>query len=187
MACAWSPSRRITPNIVAMYIVVQTGSRNEVEPGHTGFAHLFEHLMFRGTEKFPPEKYNQILKRIGRGLQRLHERRSHGLPHDVFQGRPGDDPGDGGRPLPASEISPSPSSRRRAWRCWASTTRTARIPISKLNEVLHDTAFDRHTYKHTTMGFLKDVQDMPNQYDYSLSSSTATTGRSTPPSWWRAM
>jgi zinc protease len=34
--------------------------------------------------------------------------------------------------------------------------------------VLQDTAFDRHTYKHTTMGFLKDVQDMPNQYDYSI-------------------
>ena len=34
--------------------------------------------------------------------------------------------------------------------------------------MLHDTAFDRHTYKHTTMGFLKDMQDMPNQYDYSL-------------------
>src|ERR1035437_2967837 len=30
-------------NIVATYIVVQTGSRNEVEPGLTGFAHLFEH------------------------------------------------------------------------------------------------------------------------------------------------
>ena len=41
-------------------------------------------------------------------------------------------------------------------------------PGQKLNEVLHDTAFDRHTYKHTTMGFLKDVQDMPNQYEYSL-------------------
>jgi zinc protease len=41
-------------------------------------------------------------------------------------------------------------------------------PEEKLDEVLHDTAFDRHTYKHTTMGFLKDVQDMPNQYDYSL-------------------
>ena len=36
-------------NIVAVYIVVQTGSRNEVEPGLTGFAHLFEHLMFRCT------------------------------------------------------------------------------------------------------------------------------------------
>ena len=41
-------------------------------------------------------------------------------------------------------------------------------PEEKLDEVLHDTAFDRHTYKHTTMGFLKDVQDMPSQYDYSL-------------------
>jgi zinc protease len=52
-------------NIVATYIVVQTGSRNEVEPGHTGFAHLFEHLMFRGTAKIPTEKYNQTLNRIG--------------------------------------------------------------------------------------------------------------------------
>src|SRR5437667_6396695 len=52
-------------NIVAAYIVVQTGSRNEVEPGHTGFAHLFEHLMFRGTAKIPAEKYNQTLNRIG--------------------------------------------------------------------------------------------------------------------------
>src|SRR5215472_2768247 len=53
------------PNIVAVYIVVQTGSRNEVEPGHTGFAHLFEHLMFRGTEKFPSAKYDQTINRIG--------------------------------------------------------------------------------------------------------------------------
>ena len=37
------------PNIVSLYIVVGAGSRNEVESGKTGFAHLFEHLMFRGT------------------------------------------------------------------------------------------------------------------------------------------
>src|SRR5437660_4868392 len=52
-------------NIVAVYIVVQTGSRNEVEPGHTGFAHLFEHLMFRGTPKISPERYNQVMNQIG--------------------------------------------------------------------------------------------------------------------------
>jgi zinc protease len=40
-------------------------------------------------------------------------------------------------------------------------------PTSKLHEVIRDTAFDKHTYKHTTMGFLKDVQDMPQQYEYS--------------------
>ncbi|MCU1229464.1 MAG: insulinase family protein, partial [Acidobacteria bacterium] len=27
------------PNIVSMYVPVQTGSRNEVEPGKSGFAH----------------------------------------------------------------------------------------------------------------------------------------------------
>src|SRR5437016_862990 len=53
------------PNIVTTYIVVQTGSRNEVEPGHTGFAHLFEHLMFKGTEKYPAAKYDDTLRRMG--------------------------------------------------------------------------------------------------------------------------
>src|ERR1700749_2396367 len=49
------------PNIVSIFIVVGTGSRNEIEPGKSGFAHLFEHLMFRGTPEFPPEKYNATL------------------------------------------------------------------------------------------------------------------------------
>src|SRR6185503_12784172 len=53
------------PNIVATYIVVQAGARNEVEAGHTGFAHLFEHVMFKGTAKFPKSKYDQVLQQIG--------------------------------------------------------------------------------------------------------------------------
>src|SRR2546428_2951804 len=53
------------PNIVALFIVVGAGSRNEVEPGKSGFAHLFEHLMFRGTEKFPTAKYEEIMKKAG--------------------------------------------------------------------------------------------------------------------------
>ncbi|MBO9684140.1 MAG: insulinase family protein, partial [Flavisolibacter sp.] len=40
--------------------------------------------------------------------------------------------------------------------------------LSQLYEKTLETAFDKHTYKHTTMGFFKDVVDMPNQYDYSL-------------------
>ncbi len=35
-------------------------------------------------------------------------------------------------------------------------------------EKMREAAYDRHTYKHTTMGFLKDIEDMPNQYQYSL-------------------
>ena len=32
---------------------VSAGSRDETKPGITGLAHVFEHMMFRGTEKFP--------------------------------------------------------------------------------------------------------------------------------------
>src|SRR5262245_31010996 len=53
------------PNIVSLQIPVQTGSRNEVEAGKSGFAHFFEHMMFRGTEKYPPEKYQEIVNRTG--------------------------------------------------------------------------------------------------------------------------
>src|SRR5512144_1116163 len=53
------------PNIVSLQIPVQTGSRNEFEPGKSGFAHFFEHMMFRGTKAYPPEKYQEILTRIG--------------------------------------------------------------------------------------------------------------------------
>jgi zinc protease len=28
-------------------------------------------------------------------------------------------------------------------------------------------AFTTHTYRHTTMGFIEDIEDMPNQYEYS--------------------
>src|SRR5665213_3103428 len=53
------------PNIVSVFIVVGTGSRNEIEPGKSGFAHLFEHLMFRGTKEFPPEIYQNELQKAG--------------------------------------------------------------------------------------------------------------------------
>src|SRR6202140_2676988 len=53
------------PNIVSLYIVVHTGSRNEVEPGKSGYAHLFERLMFRGTPRFPRAKYTAIVKAAG--------------------------------------------------------------------------------------------------------------------------
>src|SRR6187397_1984849 len=48
------------PNIVALQIPVQTGSCNEVEPGKSGFAHFFEHMMFRGTLAMPPERYQAM-------------------------------------------------------------------------------------------------------------------------------
>src|SRR5258708_19966168 len=53
------------PNLVALYIVVQTGSRNEPEKGKSGYAHLFEHLMFRGSEHYSGQERDAILKKAG--------------------------------------------------------------------------------------------------------------------------
>ncbi len=53
------------PNMIALDIVVQAGSRNEVEPGRSGYAHLFEHLMFRGSEMYTPAQRDVIVKRAG--------------------------------------------------------------------------------------------------------------------------
>jgi predicted Zn-dependent peptidase len=40
--------------IVAVNVWYHVGSKNE-KPGRTGFAHLFEHLMFNGSEHYPGE------------------------------------------------------------------------------------------------------------------------------------
>ncbi len=39
--------------------------------------------------------------------------------------------------------------------------------MEKMVETLYDNAFTTHTYKHTTMGFLKDIENMPNEMAYS--------------------
>ena len=51
-----------SPGLASFHIVTRVGARNEVEPGVTGFAHFFEHMMFRGTDKYPKEKYSAALK-----------------------------------------------------------------------------------------------------------------------------
>jgi predicted Zn-dependent peptidase len=41
-----------------------TGSRNE-RPGITGISHLFEHMMFRGSEELGPEEFGRIIQANG--------------------------------------------------------------------------------------------------------------------------
>src|SRR5512143_3554154 len=49
--------------IAAVNIWYHVGSKNE-KPGKTGFAHLFEHLMFNGSENFNDD-YFKVLEKIG--------------------------------------------------------------------------------------------------------------------------
>jgi zinc protease len=49
--------------IVAVNVWYHVGSKNE-QPGKTGFAHLFEHLMFSGSENFNDD-YFKVLEKLG--------------------------------------------------------------------------------------------------------------------------
>lgn len=50
--------------VVSLQVHYQVGSKNEL-PGITGISHLFEHLMFRGTEKLAPEEFARLLQAKG--------------------------------------------------------------------------------------------------------------------------
>jgi zinc protease len=50
--------------IVAVQVWYHVGSKDE-EPDRQGFAHMFEHMMFRGTERVGPKEFDQLLTRAG--------------------------------------------------------------------------------------------------------------------------
>ncbi|MGV6809271.1 MAG: M16 family metallopeptidase [bacterium] len=50
--------------IVASYVWYKVGSSYEPN-GSTGISHVLEHMMFKGTEKYPTGKFNEILAEIG--------------------------------------------------------------------------------------------------------------------------
>jgi zinc protease len=154
------------PNIVSLFIVVGTGSRNETEPGKSGFAHLFEHLMFRGTPEFSPEKYQASLTDAG-AASNAFTTDDFTAYHTTFSKE------DLARIL-AMEAD---RFQHLAYEEAVFKTETRAVlgeynknsanPVSKLREVLRDTAFTTHTYKHTTMGFIRDIEAMPDEYSYS--------------------
>jgi predicted Zn-dependent peptidase len=52
-----------TTPVVAMQMWVRVGSTDEARV--TGLAHLFEHMMFKGSKNIPPEKHGQIIQSRG--------------------------------------------------------------------------------------------------------------------------
>ena len=155
------------PNLVALYIVVSTGSRNEVEPGKSGYAHFFEHMMFRGSENVTPEQRDAILKKAG-AQSNAYTSDDRTVYHELFA----KEDLDAVMKIEADRFQRLKYAvgpyKTESLAVLGEYNKNSSSPGSKLYEVLRETAFSTHTYKHTTMGFIKDIEDMPNQYDYSL-------------------
>jgi zinc protease len=155
-----------SPGIVAYFSVVRAGSRNEVEAGHSGFAHFFEHMMFRGTDKYPSDAFNDLLKRMGAD--------NNAFTTDDYTNYYTIGPASS---LP--KITDMESDRFKNLKYSEDAFKTESLavlgeynkgasnPGQPMEEKLRDLAFKKHTYKHTTIGFIADVKAMPGYYDYS--------------------
>jgi zinc protease len=154
------------PDIVTIQVPVQTGSRNEVEAGKTGFAHFFEHMMFRGTEQYPADVYGDILKKAGAD-QNAYTTGDYTNYHITFTK---DDlekvielEADRFQNLSYSEE----DFRTEALAVKGEYLKNFSNPIRKMLERISDLMYTEHTYKHTTMGFIEDIEAMPDQLEYS--------------------
>ncbi|MCC6672274.1 MAG: insulinase family protein [Planctomycetes bacterium] len=154
------------PRVASVYITVATGSRNEVEPGKSGFAHFFEHMMFRGTKTRAAGEQAAAFKRIG-AARNAYTTDDFTCYHTTFASEDLETvlelEADRFRNLEYSQR----DFRTEALAVLGEYNKNSSDPLEKLMEVVQDAAFDVHTYKHTTMGFLRDIREMPRQYEYS--------------------
>ena len=152
--------------LVAYWSIARVGSRDEVEEGRSGFAHFFEHMMFRGTENFPSARYNEMLTAMGANgsayttddltayhvsivaedLEQLME-----LESDRF------------RYLSYLE----PEFETEAGAVYGEYRKSRTNPLYTLYEAMAGAAFHEHPYGHMVIGYEDDIAAMPTMYDYS--------------------
>jgi len=155
-----------SPGLASFHIVTRVGARNEVEPGVTGFAHFFEHMMFRGTDKYSKEEYSAALKSTGAAANAntTQDRTDYHMTGNsnklelMFELE-----SDRFLNLNYSEH----DFKTEAGAVKGEYTKNFASPYRQIYEKRLETAFTTHTYSHTTMGYFKDIVDMPNQYEYS--------------------
>lgn len=155
-----------SPGLVAYYSVVRVGSRNEVEVGHTGFAHFFEHMMFKGTKRFPEGVRDRALAQAGWNENAFTTDDItvyHLVGPSTQLGALIDYEADRFQNLEYSE----PAFQTEAKAVLGEYHKSAASPELKMEEALLGAAFTRHTYQHTTLGFYEDIQQMPSRYEYS--------------------
>jgi zinc protease len=143
--------------IVHLQMWYHVGSKNE-KPGRTGFAHLFEHLMFKGSQNVEPEAHTSIVSSVG-GQSNAYTTDdetvfwetvpSQYLPMVLW--------------LEADRMATLRIDRATFVneREVVKEERRMRIdnqPYGRLSEIIYDQAFSVHPYKHPTIGSMQDLE-----------------------------
>jgi zinc protease len=143
--------------IVHLAVWYHVGSKNE-KAGRTGFAHLFEHLMFKGSKNVQPDQHPSWITSIGGQSNAFTDEDA-----TVFW-----------ETVPAQYLPLA---------MWLETDRMASLQVTKekftnerevvkeerrmrienqpygrLSEILYDKAFTTHPYKHQTIGSMEDLE-----------------------------
>jgi len=133
------------------------GSKNE-KPGRTGFAHLFEHLMFKGSKNVQPEEHTSMIASIGGQSNAYTEEDatvfwdtvpSHYLPLVLWL--------EADR-MAALRIDKQSFTSEREVVKEERRLRVDNQPYGNLNEILFDQAFTVHPYKHPVIGSMTDLE-----------------------------
>jgi len=147
---------RSTP-IAHVQLWYHVGSKDE-RAGRTGFAHLFEHLMFKGSKNVEPEQHTSMVSSVG-GQANAYTTEDATV---YWQTVPA-------QYLPlilwmeADRMATLRIDDRtfRNEREVVKEERRMRIenqPYGRLNEILFDHAFTVHPYKHPVIGSMKDLE-----------------------------
>ena len=143
--------------IVHVSVWYHVGSKNE-RPGRTGFAHFFEHMMFKGSKNVDPESHTSIISSVG-GRSNAY------TTEDVtvfWQTVPA-------QYLPlvfwleadrmaTLRVDDAAFRREREIVKEERRMRIENQPYGRLSEIIYDNAFSAHPYTHPTIGSMADLE-----------------------------
>jgi zinc protease len=143
--------------IVHTEIWYHVGSKNE-KKGRTGFAHLFEHMMFKGSKNVEPEGHPSRISSIG-GQSNAYTNEDTTVYWQTFPAQY----------LPmvlwleADRMATLRIDEKvfQTEREVVKEERRMRVesqPYGKLNEIIYQNAFTTHPYKHPTIGSMADLE-----------------------------
>ncbi|MGE3403144.1 MAG: M16 family metallopeptidase [Vicinamibacterales bacterium] len=143
--------------IVHVNLTYHVGSKNE-RPGRTGFAHLFEHMMFKGSRNVEPDSHTSIIAGVG-GRSNAYTTDdetvfwetvpSHYLPLALWM--------EADR-MATLRIDFEAFNREREVVKEERRMRVDNQPYGRLAEIIYDKTFTAHPYKHQTIGSMADLE-----------------------------
>jgi len=143
--------------ITHLAIWYHVGSKDE-KPGRTGFAHLFEHLMFKGSKNVRPDQHPSLITSVGGQSNAFTDEDatvywetipSQYLPLVLWM--------EADR-MASLDVSDEKFKTEREVVKEERRMRYENQPYGRLPEIIFDKAFTTHPYKHQTIGTMADLE-----------------------------